>query len=109
MGGTSMASPHVAGAVALMQEAAVQFGGRVLSPTEIVEILRSTGDQIFDGDDENDNVANTNTSYRRLNIYNAISEIKRRFEQIAPPPPEGGAGDPNGTITGAYLVQTALD
>ncbi|MFM6005990.1 MAG: DVUA0089 family protein, partial [Sphaerospermopsis kisseleviana] len=107
--GTSMASPHVAGAVALMQEAAVQFGGRVLSPTEIVEILRSTGDQIFDGDDENDNVANTNTSYRRLNIYNAISEIKRRFEQIAPPPPKGGAGDPNGTITGAYLVQTALD
>jgi hypothetical protein len=101
--GTSQASPHVAGAVALMQEAALQFAGRQLSPAEIVEIMRSTADTIFDGDDENDNVQNTNTSYRRLNIYNAISEIKRRSEGTAPPPPGGGAGDPNGTIAGAYL------
>ncbi|MBD2296652.1 S8 family serine peptidase [Anabaena sphaerica FACHB-251] len=107
--GTSMASPHVAGAVALMQEAARQFSGRLLSPAEIVAIMRSTGDVIFDGDDENDNVTNTNTSYRRLNIYKAITEIKQRSQQIAPPPPGGGAGDPNGTIAGAYLVPTTID
>jgi Ca2+-binding RTX toxin-like protein len=102
LAGTSMASPHVAGAVALMQEAAFQFGGRLLSTTEVVSILRSTADTITDGDDEDDNVINTNTTYRRLNIYNAINEIKRRFDTIAPPSP-GGAGDANGTIRGAYL------
>ncbi|MCC5638376.1 S8 family serine peptidase [Nostoc sp. CHAB 5844] len=104
--GTSQASPHVAGAVALLQEAALQFGGRLLTPTEIVSILRSTADIIFDGDDEDDNVVNTNTSYRRLNIYNAITEIRNRFGQVAPPPPGGGVGDANGTITGAYRVTT---
>jgi subtilisin family serine protease len=96
-GGTSMASPIVAGAVALMQEAAMQFGGRLLSPSEVSSIMRSTSDIIFDGDYENDNVRNTNTSYPRLNIYKAVQEIQRRFQQAAP------SGDPNGTIQGAYL------
>lgn len=96
-GGTSMASPIVAGAVALMQEAARQFGGRLLTPDEIVDIIRSTADTIFDGDDEDDNVVNSNTFYPRLNIYNAVSEIRRRFQALAP------NGDPNGTIQGAFL------
>ena len=96
-GGTSMASPIVAGAVALMQEAAQQFGGRLLTPNEVVDIMRSTANNIFDGDDEDDNVDNTNVNYPRLNIYNAIAEIERRFRQIAP------AGDPNGTLQGAFV------
>ena len=107
-GGTSMASPIVAGAVALMQEAAQQFGGRLLSPDEIVEIMRSTAVTIFDGDDEDDNVNNTNVSYPRLNIYAAVEEIQNRFREIAPPPPEGGAGDANGTIAGA-IIGPSLD
>lgn len=106
MAGTSMASPVVAGAVALMQEAALEFGGRLLSPDEVVEIMRSTADTIFDGDDEDDNVENTNTSYPRLNIYNAISEIRRIFDGIAPPPPDTNAGDANGTIAGAIIGPT---
>ena len=97
-GGTSQASPHVAGAVAVLQEAATIFGGRLLSPDEIVDILFSTADSIFDGDDEHDNVLNTNTNYGRLNIYNAVVELQRRFEEIG-----GEAGDPNGTIVGAFL------
>ena len=102
LGGTSQAAPHVAGAVALLQEAAFQFGGRLLSPDEIVEILRSTADIIFDGDDEDDNVINTEISYPRINIYNAVVEIRNRFQGIAPPS-GNGVGDPNGTITGAFI------
>ncbi|WP_392533934.1 S8 family serine peptidase [Nostoc sp. C117] len=97
MAGTSQASPVVAGAVALMQEAATKFGGRLLSPSEIVDIIRSTADTIFDGDNEDDNVDNTQTSYPRLNIYKAVQEIQRRFGQTAP------SGDPNGSIQGAYI------
>jgi subtilisin family serine protease len=95
--GTSMASPIVAGAVALMQEAAMQFGGRLLTPSEVVTIMRSTADTIRDGDDEDDNVVNTGVDYLRLNVYKAVQEIQRSFQQIAP------NGDPNGTIQGAYI------
>lgn len=84
-GGTSQAAPHVAGAVALLQEASLQFSDRLLTPEEVNEILRATGKPIFDGDDENDNVSNTNDTYFRIDIYNAVSEIKRRSVSIAAP------------------------
>ena len=109
--GTSMASPHVAGAVALLQEASLQFGGRRLTPDEVVEILRSTADTVVDGDDEEDSVENTGLSFPRMNIYNAVAEVKRRADGIAPPPapdddddPENPiVSDPNGTIAGAFI------
>jgi Ca2+-binding RTX toxin-like protein len=110
--GTSMASPHIAGFVALMQEAALQFGGRLLSPAEVVQIMRSTADTINDGDDENDFVPNTGLNFPRVNIYKAVTEIKRRFNRNAPPPPPppggggGNAGDSNGTIAGAIIGPT---
>ena len=79
LSGTSMASPHVAGAVALLQEAALQFGGRLLTTNEVTAILQDTADTVFDGDDEEDVVTNTNTSYSRLNIHNAVTQVQRRF------------------------------
>jgi subtilisin family serine protease len=98
MAGTSQASPVVAGAVALMQEAAQQFGGRLLTPSEIRDIMRSTADTIRDGDDEDDNVTNTGGSFLRLNVYKAIVEIQRRFNDLAP------TGDANGVLAGAILA-----
>ncbi|MBD2093127.1 DVUA0089 family protein [Microcoleus sp. FACHB-1515] len=100
MAGTSMASPIVAGAVALLQEAAQQFGGRLLTPAEVVEILRSTADSLFDGDDEDDNVTNTQVNYPRLDVYAAVQEVQRRFQSSAP------SGDSNGTIQGAIVAPT---
>lgn len=109
-GGTSMAAPMVSGAIALMQEAATQYAGRRLSTTEILDILRTSADSIYDGDDEDDTVANTNTSYRRLNVYKAIQTIYDRFEgtkENTDSSSDGDTGssnpalDPNGTLSTA--------
>jgi len=79
--GTSISAPMVTGAVALMQQAAKRFAGRYLTPKEVRQIIRSTADIIKDGDDENDNVENTGASYRRLNVYNAIARIRKRYSK----------------------------
>lgn len=84
--GTSQAAPHVAGSVALLQEASLQFGGRLLTTDEVTEILFTTGDVIIDGDDEDDNVNNTNSSYIRINLYNAVEEVRRRYDDIISSP-----------------------
>lgn len=97
LAGTSMAAPLVSGIVALMQEAAVQFGGRKLSPNEVQSIIRQTADSIVDGDDENTSVKTTGASYLRVNAYNALKAVRNLFTG------GGGTGevDPNGTIGGA--------
>ena len=106
-GGTSQASPHVAGSIALIQQASLEFNGRLLTPEEVREILFITGDPIIDGDDEDDNVVNTGNSYVRINIYNAVSEVKARSDNFAPPPDNNPddiiSGDANGTIAGAFI------
>jgi len=76
--GTSQAAPHVTGAVVLMQDAALTYGGRLLTTAEIVEIIRETATPIYDGDDEQNNVEATNENYLRLNVYEAVKEVKGR-------------------------------
>ncbi len=121
MAGTSMAAPMISGTVALMQEAAMKFGGRRLSVTEIRSFMLETADTIYDGDDE-DSIAyidrngdriitqdereefhTTNLNYKRINVYSAVKKVRSFFNEIAPPPPDGDAGDANGTIRGAHI------
>jgi subtilisin family serine protease len=96
LAGTSMASPMVTGVVALMQDAAQTFGGRLLTPDEVQSILRNTADTIVDGDDENTSVTTTGGMYQRVNAYKAVQFIRNEFIG-------GGTTltDPNGTLSGA--------
>ena len=107
--GTSQASPLVAGVVALMQEAAMQFGGRLLTPSEVRQIMLQTADQIVDGDDENTNVPATGATFPRVNAYRAVQLIRDTFGGTPGPDPDPGPGpapdvdpdDPNGTLASA--------
>lgn len=103
--GTSQATPMVSGAVAIVQQAAEKFGGRLLSPAEVRNVLISNADTIHDGDDENTNVTPSNRDYPRLNVYKAVQAVKQMFAQNG----GGGGGgsapaDPNGTLAGAVPV-----
>lgn len=69
MSGTSMSTPIVTGVVALMQQLSVQLTNERLSVAEVEQYVRDTGMPIFDGDDEDDNVVNSQQWYRRLDLY----------------------------------------
>ncbi len=64
--GTSQAAPHIAGLVADMQQLALQVSGHFLSVSQLKQEMINGSAVIYDGDDENDNVANTFAYYRRV-------------------------------------------
>ena len=68
MHGTSQSAPHIAGIIALMQQLALRERGRFLSVAEVKDLLVSTATPIYDGDDENDNVANTGLTFPRVDV-----------------------------------------
>ena len=63
--GTSMASPVVAGAIAIIQQAATDIIGRKLNYDEVTKILQDNGKNIFDGSIE----------YKRIDIEKVVAEI----------------------------------
>ncbi|MDJ1173065.1 S8 family serine peptidase [Roseofilum capinflatum] len=71
--GTSQAAPHVAGMAVLAQQLAVQTLGRKLTPDEFATLLKDTGVSVVDGDDEDDNVINTDATYKRVDMF-ALAE-----------------------------------
>ncbi len=79
-GGTSQATPFVAGMVAVAQNMADDLLGRRLTPDEFENMLRSSATTIYDGDDERDNVANLDTPLPRVNILALAQEIKKLAE-----------------------------
>lgn len=64
--GTSMATPHVAGAIAIINQYLKSIG-QTKTPDQIEDLLNSTGKQIFDS------IAGRNFS--RIDIYSALMEI----------------------------------
>jgi hypothetical protein len=75
--GTSQASAYVAGVASLAQEVAFNELGRRLTPNEFVSLVRLTGDHILDGDDEQDNVRNSEFTFPRVNVERLAEDILR--------------------------------
>jgi subtilisin family serine protease len=75
--GTSMAAPFVAGTATLLREAADATGSR-LTASDILDLMQVNAAVIHDGDDEHDNVANTNRSFHRIDALAALSSLIAR-------------------------------
>lgn len=88
MHGTSQASPQIAGVAVLAQQMATELLGRRLNLQEFRSLLVNTGTNIFDGDDEVDNVANTNRAYRLVNVH-ALGEAIWAMRPASQPVPTG--------------------
>ena len=85
-GGTSQASPHIAGIAALAQQVARERLGRRLTVEEFKNLMHSTGDKVFDGDDEHTSVPATNTEYDRVNAYALIDAIWNMKDNVSSVP-----------------------
>jgi hypothetical protein len=83
MAGTSMAAPVVAGAAALLHQA---LDARHLAANQaaILQLMRSNGAMVIDGDDENDNVVNTRLSFPRLDVAAALRNVGGQPGDSAP-------------------------
>lgn len=66
--GTSMATPHVAGAIALMNQYAKAAYGHVLTPSEIEDKLVLTGVNV-------DDTENSGLNYSRIDVLAAIKPV----------------------------------
>lgn len=74
--GTSAASPQVAATIALIQDKAVKVRGAKYNVAQLKQILVSSAHLMFDGDDEDDNVTNTQTNYSQLDVLAALDNTR---------------------------------
>lgn len=113
--GTSMASPFVTGLVALMQQAAMVYGGQYITdPNEILTIIKDTATSISDptiaGDGRvpisngqltggsEQTLPGTGDTYDLVDVYKAIQEVKALFTGTT------SNADTNNEISDAIVV-----
>lgn len=73
---TSQAAPVVAGVILLLQEYYRDATGQLPTVDQLETWLRFSGDPVLDGDDENDNVVNTNQGYPRVNALASLQAVE---------------------------------
>jgi len=81
--GTSQASPYITGVAVLAQQIAERDLGRRITPTEFRHLLSASGVSVYDGDDEDDNVANLDASMARIDVL-ALAEQLLLLDPDAP-------------------------
>jgi Subtilase family/Calx-beta domain len=79
--GSSQAAAYVAGAAVLAQQLADRYLGRSLNVNEFRQLVLSTGKDIRDGDDENDNVINTGLGLKRLDLFAMANQLWQQGNQ----------------------------
>jgi Ca2+-binding RTX toxin-like protein len=110
LGGTSQATPFVSGIAVLAQQIALEKLGRKLTVAEFRQLLDDTSTIIQDGDDENDNVANTNLKYPRINLLNLAQGVANFSGSstntgVVTPPIIGGS-TPSPNVVGTTQILT---
>ncbi len=90
-GGTSMATPHVAGAFALINQYKRLESNKVLNPLEIQSILKGTGKVIYDSD--------SGLNFSRIKTYSSILSIDKAPPEISLISPRDNYLNTSGNIT----------
>lgn len=109
--GTSMAAPHIAGYVALLQQAAYTQSGQLLSPAAVEDLLLDTahqfGTRTYEPDTRNPD-SSTGTSFDAGHgLVDVLAAVERLTGQTANAPAgdtcpvDGRFTDPEGDATGA--------
>jgi len=81
--GTSQAAAMVAGILLLLQQYHFRVTRRFPAVEELVRWVRDGGVEIFDGDDEDDNVVNSQRAYRRVDPRGAFRAMRLHLEELA--------------------------
>ncbi|MBW2982237.1 S8 family serine peptidase [Candidatus Woesearchaeota archaeon] len=70
--GTSMSTPHAAGAAALLQQYNKLKNGNTLTPAQIENILNDTGVSLYD--------SGTSRNYSRIDVYAAVQSLNDSYQ-----------------------------
>ena len=79
--GTSQATPVTIGVLLLTQDLYRRLAGELPEVDDLVDALRNGAVQIHDGDDEDDNVVNTELGYQRLDAVGALGAVVRQLQR----------------------------
>lgn len=104
--GTSMAAPHVAGAIALLEQFSLLQNNSLITPEQVKQLLIATGTSIDDS-------VGTGLSLPRINPYHALINVDTVLPiiQFADPTPAGSSSSSGAiiiNITSSKLLREAV-